>query len=250
MHLILKLLLVTLVIFTSLTLVKDAQAESLEVKGVKLHYIVEGKGEPVVLIHGLHASTKTNWGLPGVINLLSKNYQVISLDLPGHGESDKPENQDAYGLQMVEDVNQLLDHLKVKKAHIVGYSMGGMIAMKFMAKHPEHVLSGVVAGMGWLPEGSFLQRTWARLPSRGSTPEACPHSLGQLALTETELKGIQVPVVVIVGDRDPVKRLYVTPLTQVRKDWQVVEISDAGHLNCVTKPQFKAEIKKWLDNQK
>ena len=48
-------------------------------------------------------------------------------------------------------------------------------------------------------------------------------------------------------DRDPVKRLFVTPLETAPKDWPVVEIEDAGHLTCVIKPQFKAEIKRWLD---
>jgi len=55
--------------------------------------------------------------------------------------------------------------------------------------------------------------------------------------------------VVIVGDRDPVKRLYVAPLQRVRKDWAVIEIGDAGHLNCVVKAQFKEEIAEWLDKQ-
>src|SRR5262249_47009052 len=101
--------------------------EKFDARGVKLHYLVVGKGEPVLLIHGFTSSVALNWQLPGIINLLSKNYQVIALDMPGHGLSDKPTDRDAYGLQLVEDVIRLLDHLKVKKAHIVGYSMGGMI---------------------------------------------------------------------------------------------------------------------------
>ena len=72
-------------------------------------------------------------------------------------------------------------------------------------------------------------------------------SFGKLAVTEPQLKAIRVPVEIIVGDRDPVRRLYVTPLQSVRPDWPVVEIPDAGHIICIMKPQFKAEIKKWLD---
>jgi pimeloyl-ACP methyl ester carboxylesterase len=146
---------------------KLSAGEMLDVRGVKIHYIVEGKGEPVVLIHGLYSSAAVNWQMPGIISLLSKDYQVIALDMPGHGESDKPESQDAYGLQMVEDVVQLLDHLKVKKAHIVGYSMGGMVTVKFMSKHQDRVLSGIVGGMGWLREGSRLQKFWEQRPARG-----------------------------------------------------------------------------------
>src|SRR6267154_6224000 len=58
--------------------------------GVKIHYIVEGKGEPVILIHGFAASIAANWGGPGVIKALSENYQVIALDNRGHGQSEKP----------------------------------------------------------------------------------------------------------------------------------------------------------------
>jgi pimeloyl-ACP methyl ester carboxylesterase len=236
----------------SLTIANQSTSDHrFDAKGVKLHYIVEGEGEPVVLIHGLYSSARVNWQMPGVVSLLSKKYRVIALDMPGHGESDKPTDEEAYGLELVEDVVRLLDYLRIEKAHIVGYSMGGMIAVEFMARHQERVLSGVVGGMGWLREGSALQKVWGRMQGGvgGRTPPACARSLGELALTEAELKGIRVPVVVIVGDRDPVKRLYVAPLQRVRKDWEVIEIGDAGHLNCVVKAQFKEEIAEWLNKQ-
>ncbi len=228
---------------------KPPADQSFRVGGVKIHYLVEGQGEPVVLVHGLYASAKINWQLPGMIGMLAKNYRVIALDLPGHGESDKPENEAAYGVQMVEDVRQLLDHLKIKKAHIVGYSLGGMIAVKFLSMHPDRAASAILGGMGWLRQGSGLQRIWERMPARegGRTPAACVHSFGKLAVTEAQLKAIHVPVEIIVGDRDPVKKLYVAPLLPVRPDWPVVEIPDAGHITCIMKPQFKAEIMKWLD---
>jgi pimeloyl-ACP methyl ester carboxylesterase len=88
-------------------------SQSFVANGVRIHYTVEGGGEPVVLIHGLGSSAWINWQLPGVVNLLSKNYKVIALDMPGHGESDKPDDDKAYGLQMVEDVVALLDHLDI-----------------------------------------------------------------------------------------------------------------------------------------
>jgi pimeloyl-ACP methyl ester carboxylesterase len=224
---------------------------SFDANGVKLHYIVEGEGEPVVLIHGLYASARINWQMPGIVSLLARRYRVIALDMPGHGESDKPTDEGAYGLELVEDVARLLDHLKIRKAHIVGYSMGGMIAVKFLARYQERVLSGAVCGMGWLREGSFQQRMLGRMQGRygGRTPPACARSLGELAVTEAELKGIRVPVIVIIGDRDPLKRFFVGPLQLVRKDWAVIEIDDADHLSCVVKTQFKEEIAEWLDEQ-
>jgi pimeloyl-ACP methyl ester carboxylesterase len=56
--------------------------------------------------------------MPGIISMLAKNYQFIAVDMPGHGESEKPTNEAAYGRAMVEDIVKLLDHLKIKKAHI------------------------------------------------------------------------------------------------------------------------------------
>jgi pimeloyl-ACP methyl ester carboxylesterase len=227
------------------------KSATFDAKGIKIHYLVEGEGQPVVLIHGLHASARINWGLPGIIKELAKDHQVVALDLPGHGQSDKPTNEQAYGLAMVEDVGLLMDHLKIKQAHIVGYSLGGMVAVKFMATHPDRVLSGTLGGMGWLREGSSLARIWERMPAEdgGRTPAECIHSIGKLAVTKDELTKIKAPVKVIVGDRDPVKRLYVAPLAEAGIDWPVVEIEGAGHLNCVAKPQFREELASWIKKQ-
>jgi pimeloyl-ACP methyl ester carboxylesterase len=227
---------------------RELSSETFDARGVKIHYLVAGQGEPVVLIRGLNASAQMNWNLPGVVSELAQDHRVIALDLPGHGQSDKPAGADAYGLQLVEDIVLLLDHLKIERAHIVGYSLGGMVAVKFMALHPQRVFSGTVGGMGWFREGGGLAQVWERMPARdGShTPPALIHSIGKLAVTREELLSIRVPVKVIVGDRDPVQRMYVAPLKEARSDWPIVEIADAGHLNCVMKPQFREEIASWV----
>src|SRR5262245_25453173 len=121
-----------------------------DAKGVKIRYVTQGSGEPVVLIHGLHSSAAGNWQFPGIFTTLAKDHQVIALDLPGHGGSDKPDDVAAYGVQMAEDVVLLMDHLKVPKAHVIGYSLGGMITVKLLTLHPDRVLSAVVGGMGWV----------------------------------------------------------------------------------------------------
>jgi pimeloyl-ACP methyl ester carboxylesterase len=102
--------------------------------------------------------------------------------------------------------------------------------------------------MGWLREGSRLQQVWERMPARegGRTPAVCIHSIGKLAVTEEEIQKVKVPATIIVGDRDPVNRLYVSPLQALRKDWPVVEIADAGHLNCIVKPKFSEEVVAWI----
>jgi len=232
--------------------IKSTRFRSFDAKGVKIHFLVEGKGEPVVLIHGLHSSAEINWRMTGVVAELAKDHQVIAFDIPGHGQSDRPENEDAYGLQVVEDVVLLLDHLKIDRAHLVGYSVGGMVALKFLARHPGRSLSGTIGGMGWLREGSPIQAFWDRMPAPEGrpTPPAFIRSVAKLAMTAEELKKIRVPVEILIGDRDPVKRMYVVPLQHVRNDWPVVDIKDAGHINCIIKKQFRQEIGAWVRKQK
>jgi pimeloyl-ACP methyl ester carboxylesterase len=217
--------------------------------GVKIHYTIEGKGEPVVLIHGLYSSADINWRLPGTIKALAGKYQVITLDVRGHGHSDKPAREEDYGVEMAEDGIRLLDHLKIEKAHFVGYSMGGMIALKAITKHPDRAKSLTLGGMGWLKEGSRLQEFWGWLPERdgAKTPSVCVRSLGKLAVTETELKAVRVPVSILIGDRDPVRRMYVEPLQRARPDWPVTVIDGAGHINCILKSQFQDALKSALE---
>jgi len=237
------------VLVLTLACARGASADEFDSKGVKIHYVVEGKGEPVVLLHGFESSAAMNWRLTGVIRALAPKYQVIALDCRGHGLSGKPAGDDQYGLEMVEDVARLLDHLKIDKAQIVGYSMGGMIAMKFMVLHPERTLSGILGGMGWLKSGSPLERFWEKLPGREEgrgAPAACSRGFSQLGVTEDEVKGIKVPVSIIIGDQDPCRKLYVEPLTRVRSDWPVTTI-EGGHLACIVKEGFRDAVKAGVD---
>jgi pimeloyl-ACP methyl ester carboxylesterase len=226
------------------------KAETFDANGVKITYFVQGKGEPVVLMHGWLSAAGINWTLPGTTALLAKNHQVIALDVRGHGLSDKPTKEEACGPELVEDVVRLLDHLKIKKAHIVGYSMGGIIAGSFITRHPDRVLSCTLGGMGWLRQGGAAQGGFAQIGKRDAKAQAlavCGRSLAKLALTEEEIKSIRVPVMVLVGDKDDfVKKLYVEPLQQVRTDWPVIEIKDANHVTCILQRQFREEIAAWL----
>jgi len=218
-------------------------------EGVKIHYLVTGQGEPVILIHGLTASIAMNWEFPGLVAELAKNYQVIALDCRGHGQSDKPTHEGDYGQKMVDDVLRLMDHLRVPKARFVGYSMGGMITMKILTTHPERVTSAVIGGMGWVRDGSQFDHNWQMGQTRPQTEGkatssflACVRGFADFALPEAAVKAIQVPVEVVVGDQDPIRRLYVAPLQKIRPDWPVHIISGAGHLLCIFKPDFKAQV--------
>ena len=226
------------------------QSGTFDSAGVRISYIEAGTGQPVVLVHGLYSSAQINWVLPGTFKMLAPHYHVIALDLRGHGASAKPADEAAYGQPMVEDVVGLMDHLKIKQAHIAGYSLGGIIVMKLMIDHPERVLSGTLGGMGWLREGSFEQRIFERLGDResrpGTTPPACVHGIAKLAVTAAQVKQVKAPMTILIGDHDPCRVMYVQPLQPLRPDWPVVVIPNAGHLNCITKEPFQTELAKWI----
>lgn len=122
----------------------EAADDVFDSKGVKIRYVTEGKGDPVVLIHGW-MSDASMWGRLDT-NPATKEYQLIAFDCRGHGKSDKPHDADKYGVAMADDVVRLLDHLKLEKAHLIGYSSGAFIAGKVAATHPDRVLSVVYAG--------------------------------------------------------------------------------------------------------
>jgi len=136
------------------------QAEEGEfmVDGVKVHYVTEGAGVPLVLLHGWMADT-TMWGrdAAGKTKLDAQGaegFQLIALDCRGHGQSGKPLEPEKYGVELAEDVVRLLDHLKLEKAHLLGYSSGAFIAGHVAATHPERVLSVVFAGQAPLVSGA------------------------------------------------------------------------------------------------
>ena len=118
------------------------------VNGVNIDYDVCGQGEPLVLIQGL-GGPRSGWIFQ--TRAFSKYYQVITLDNRGVGKSDKP-SQPYTVSTMADDTIALLDHLKVEKAHVLGASLGGMVAQEMAINYPDRVrkliLACTAAGMG------------------------------------------------------------------------------------------------------
>ncbi|HWC76017.1 MAG TPA: alpha/beta hydrolase [Blastocatellia bacterium] len=113
--------------------------------GVKIHYMVKGKGTPVILIHGYTGSAEGNWFRNGIADALAKNHMVIAIDCRNHGRSDKPQLN---GPGRAEDVIEMMDHLKIQKAHFHGYSMGGGIVGRLMALIPDRIITAGFGGSG------------------------------------------------------------------------------------------------------
>jgi pimeloyl-ACP methyl ester carboxylesterase len=127
---------------------KIGQESFFDSNGVRIRFMEEGSGEPVVLVHGYTSTAEGNWVAPGVFQRLAKNYRVIALDCRGHGKSAKPHDAKQYGREMALDIVRLLDHLKIQKAHIVGYSMGGNITANLLTMRPERFLTATLGGSG------------------------------------------------------------------------------------------------------
>ncbi|MFC5696679.1 alpha/beta fold hydrolase [Pseudomonas sp. GCM10022186] len=102
-------------------------------------YLATGQGHPVVLIHGVGLN-KEMWG--GQIVGLAPHFQVIAYDMLGHGASPRPEPGTGL-VGYAEQLRELLEHLKLERATVIGFSMGGLVARAFALHHPQH-LEGLV----------------------------------------------------------------------------------------------------------
>lgn len=104
-------------------------------KDISIYYETRGSGEPLLLISGLGADN-SSW--LGVVRELSEHFMTIVIDNRGSGRSDVPDNKYTIS-DMAEDVVNLLDHLKIEKAHVIGHSMGGYIAQEYAITYPARV---------------------------------------------------------------------------------------------------------------
>lgn len=137
--------------------------------GVKIHYMELGRGTPVVLIHGYTANSEGKWFKSGIAQALAATHRVIAIDARGHGQSDKPHDPLKYGPRMAADVVELMDHLKIRKAHVHGYSMGGSILAQVLAKHPDRLITAIFGGSGVQENDPAMQ---AKVPTDPEPPAA------------------------------------------------------------------------------
>ena len=131
------------------------QSRFAEVNGVKLHYLVAGAGDPVILVHG-YAETSHMW-LP-LIKELQKDHLVIAPDLRGFGESGMPES-DYTKATMARDIHALAASLKLGKLRIVGHDIGLMVAYAYAAQYPAEV-DRIALMDAFLPGVGDWQSVW------------------------------------------------------------------------------------------
>ena len=118
----------------------------LDLNGDRVAYLDEGRGEVILLLHGMAGSSQT-WR--SVMGPLSRRYRVVAPDLLGHGDSAKPRSDYSLGAFAV-FLRDLLDELGVAQATIVGHSLGGGVAMQFVYQHPDYCQRLILIGSGGL----------------------------------------------------------------------------------------------------
>jgi pimeloyl-ACP methyl ester carboxylesterase len=258
--------------------------------GVRIRYVEQGSGEPVILIHGLSGDVERNWIDTGVMPTLVKDFRVIALDYRGHGKSEKPHDPKAYGMEMARDILRLMDHLKIARAHMVGYSLGGHIVARLLTTNPERFLTATLGGSAgarvMIPDATlervateFEGETPMRSLVLGFIPKGEPgpdngtirrfvggndvvalaavmRSWNGLVVTEAQLNSVRVPTLAIAGSADPV----IEDLNTLKKAWpalQVVTVDGGTHSNLIplgrgtaARPEFVNAIRDFIARNK
>ena len=254
----------------------------INVSGVGLYYESRGSGEPIVFIHGLGSYTG-DW--QAQVDALSDRFRVVTVDLRGHGQSDKPAGP--YSVPMfASDLAGLIRALDLGPAHIVGLSLGGAVAFQFAVDSPSLVRTLTIVNSGpsfvvsWKirlalfirifmlkvfglkklgetiaarlfpkPEQEAMRRAFVEHLATND-PRAYEASTRAVAgwTVEDKLGAITCPVLVISGDRD------YTPVSMkeayVRKlpDARLEVMADAGHACSIERPEaFNALIRRFVE---
>lgn len=126
----------------------NEHSKFVEIDGMQVHYRDEGKGFPIVLIHGTASSLHTwnDW-----TNDLSKNYRVIRMDLPAFGLTGPNSNADYTIPSYTQFLHQFLLKMNLEKFHLAGNSLGGNIAWNYAAEHPEKIEKLILVDASGLP---------------------------------------------------------------------------------------------------
>lgn len=229
------------------------------------------EGEPIVLVHGFASNKEVNWVSPGwMATLTGAGRRAIAFDNRGHGASTKLYDPAAYHSRlMAEDVRALLDHLKLPRADVMGYSMGARITAYMAVAHPGRVRSAVFGGLGirlvdgvGLPEelaqGLEAPRLAAVTDPTARTfrlfAEQTKSDLRALAaclrgsrqsLSRSEVERIAVPLLVVVGSKDAIAG-SAHELAALIPGARALTIPNRDHMLTVGDKAFKAGVLEFL----
>jgi pimeloyl-ACP methyl ester carboxylesterase len=224
------------------------------IDGTRIAYETTGAGHPLVLLHGF-TDSRRSWCEAGHVDaLVARGRQTILIDCRGHGDSGKPHDAAAYSLKhRVADILAVLNELDVRRADLIGYSMGGFLALMTAALMPERV--GALAVIGAHPFAQDLNwfrialsggiEGWVNLVESHGTPlpaRVRERMLGNdiaalracVARDRPDASGLladfRAPVLAIAGTRDPHFEAVVRLARMVRGQFLALEGQD--HFSC------------------
>jgi pimeloyl-ACP methyl ester carboxylesterase len=239
-----------------------APGQYAQVGGLKMYYEVHGQGAPLVLLHGGLCTIDSCFGK--VIPLLARTRKVIALEQQAHGHTndlDRPLDFD----QMAKDTIALLQQLKIEKADFLGYSVGGAVGLRVAIRQPALVRRLIVLAAGHSNDG------WDPAALKGMallTPDAIPalfrdayaktapepkrwpvlvEKIKQLAVTAKpiptdQVRGIRVPVLVMVGDHDIIRPEYAVQLYHLLPQAQLAVLPGSDHFAVMVHPDWVASL--------
>lgn len=223
---------------------------------IKLHYREKGSGQPLILLHGNGESSAY---FIHQINYFSKWYRVMAVDTRGHGFS--PRGTKPFTIrQFAEDLHSFMDEKKILKAHILGFSDGGNIALTFALKYPERVErlilnganlnpSGVKRGVQLPIEAGYKLAALFAKKSRNAQAKA---ELLRLMVEEPDIKpeelaGISVKTLVIAGTRDMIKEEHTRLIFQNLPDAQLVLMKGDHFIANKNSSNFNRYVREFLN---
>jgi len=181
---------------------------------IQLHYLEQGQGQPLVLLHG---NGESGDYFEHQISHFSQNYRVIAIDTRGHGKS--PRGTAPFTIrQFVQDLKDFLDAINIAKTIVLGFSDGGNIAMEFALQYPERVEKLILNGANLFPSGVKAIYQWpievgyriAKLFAKKSEKALQNAEMLGLMVNEphidpSELSKLTMPVLVVAGTKDMIK---------------------------------------------
>jgi len=238
--------------------------------GVRLHYELHGRDDarPIVLVHGFASHYRLNWvGTRWEETLSAAGFRIIGLDCRGHGRSDKPHDPDAYGARlMAGDIRNLLDHLAVERADLLGFSMGARIGLQAVLDFPDRLGKAVLAGLGI--KGAISQAAEIARAMRGGVPEspvaqsfykfASGHKGNDLEalaccilglerdVDRSRLGSIRTPILIVIGERDELVSGAEELVEQIPTA-RLVTVQGRDHLGTVPAREFKEAALTFLE---
>ncbi|KQX31632.1 oxidoreductase [Ensifer sp. Root423] len=198
-----------------------AEAETVEVNGMKMYYEVSGEGEPLVVLHGAYMNIPS---MGAIIPKLAETHKVYAIEFQGHGHTTDIERPITYP-NLADDVAAFMDAVKLEKADVFGYSMGAAAGLQLAIRHPDKVNKLAAASVGYDAEGwqpefkAFIPQMTVEMfvgmpfsedyRKLAANPDGFPDLVKKLIQLEKEpmawepdVKALKTPVLVIAGDAD------------------------------------------------